>query len=382
MARVCVITQNPAWGGGVLTKLQAFLAYASSRKHVCDLYFPSSSDNSTVELLRQHKSVRNVFPVHWYEKLPDCIRSTWFARNCRIAGKYDAYQLVAGGLHQGLPFARQGLSFVAWIASTYMSDVSATTRSNFKQFLMYNMLTNMWAERLEMESAEKALVIAPVSNFSKSQLMSRYGIAEEKLVVLPVPVKLAIQSEISEKETHRYILSVGQLQRRKDFPTLLRAFRTVRESIVDIELHVVGEGKELSNLIRLTKELGLTDSVKFLGFLSAEELLRQYHHATLFALASRQEGLGIVFIEAMSTGLPVVATDCGGSADPILDGVTGILSPVGDDHSLAQNIILLLQDSTMRRRMCDAARSRAVEEYSSEKIFTKLDKIYEHVFGI
>ncbi|MDH3378411.1 MAG: glycosyltransferase family 4 protein, partial [Gammaproteobacteria bacterium] len=153
-------------------------------------------------------------------------------------------------------------------------------------------------------------------------------------------------------------------------------------SIVDIELHVVGEGKELSNLIRLTKELGLTDSVKFLGFLSAEELVRQYHHATLFALASRQEGLGIVFIEAMSTGLPVVATDCGGSADPILDGVTGILSPVGDDHSLAQNIILLLQDSTMRRRMCDAARSRAVEEYSSEKIFTKLDKIYEHVFGI
>ena len=382
MARICVITQNPAWGGGVLSKLHAFLAYAASREHTCDLYFPTTVDTSAGEALRELDAVDNIFPVRWFEKLPDCVRSTCFARRCKIPHVYDAYQLVAGGLHQGLPFSRQGLAFVAWIAATYISDVGATQRSSVKHFLLYNPLTTFWAERLEKECAERAIVIAPVSSYSRTELINRYGIAEDKLSILPVPVELPSETAYPERAISRYILSVGQLQRRKDFPMLLKAFRIVKESIGDIELRIVGKGKELANLRALARNLGLTDSVRFLGFLSNEELQSQYRNATVFALSSRQEGLGIVFIEAMSYGLPVVTTECGGSADPVLHGKTGFLSPVGDANGLARNLIFLLTEEDLLANMSTAARSRAVENYSFETVFLKLDEIYSDAFGL
>ena len=385
MARICIITQDPSLGGGVATKLAAFLKYADQRGHVCDLYFPVSKLAQDVELEMLHDvdCVDQLYPIKIPQNIPHFISAAIFARRCKINKNYDAYQLVAGSLYQGLPFVNNNRGFVAWIAGTHASDVRATPRTKIRHYFFYNPLANELIRRQELASANKAQAIMAVSRYSVQELSKGLGVAEHKMRVLPVPVDLdRFHVGKSVMRPARYVLSVARLDRRKDFATLLKAFHLVSESINDIHLHIVGDGREQKNLVMLTKELGLQDKVLFLGAVEDSELIDEYCGASLFTLASRQEGLGIVFLEAMASGLPIVATNSGGSADPIIHGETGYLVPVGDWQNLANYIIHILCDPLEMERLGHAARERALNVYQFEKIFAEFDTVYAKVFGI
>src|SRR3990172_10535858 len=117
---------------------------------------------------------------------------------------------------------------------------------------------------------------------------------------------------------------------------------------------MVGEGRERARLERLAAGLGLAQRVRMPG--AVDDPTLWFAHADLFVLSSRWEGFGHVIVEAMASGLPVLATDCPhGPRDIVTDGVDGVLVPSNDSLALAEGIARLVADREMRRRLAGAA---------------------------
>ncbi|HEU5417963.1 MAG TPA: glycosyltransferase family 4 protein [Streptosporangiaceae bacterium] len=148
------------------------------------------------------------------------------------------------------------------------------------------------------------------------------------------------------------VACVSRMVPRKGQDTLLRAWPQVRAQVGgDPVLLLVGDGPYRAELGRLTERLGVQDSVIFAGPVPWEELAAHYDAANVFAMPCRTrragldvEGLGIVYLEASATGLPVVGGDSGGAPDAILDGETGYVVPGGDAGALAARLTELLSD--------------------------------------
>jgi glycosyltransferase involved in cell wall biosynthesis len=160
------------------------------------------------------------------------------------------------------------------------------------------------------------------------------------------------------------ILGVGRLTAQKDFPTLIRAFAHVRQHR-DTRLVILGEGEERTRLEQLVASLGLRNCVDFPGFV--DNPYSWMRRAAVFGLSSRWEGLGVVLVEAMACGTPVVSTDCPSGPREILeDGKWGKLVPVGDPDKLAEAIIDTLDNPPAYDpavRAADFSVERAVEGY-------------------
>lgn len=142
----------------------------------------------------------------------------------------------------------------------------------------------------------------------------------------------------------RIILSVGRFVAQKDFVTIIRAFSLLVKQKSNSELWLVGDGFQKQELINLVSKLKLIDKVKFLGW--KKELLSIYRQADIFVFASNWEGFGYVILEAMSQGLPVIATDTDFGPNELLNkGKFGILVQPNDSKNMAQVINKLLMNN-------------------------------------
>jgi phosphatidylinositol alpha-1,6-mannosyltransferase len=165
------------------------------------------------------------------------------------------------------------------------------------------------------------------------------------------------------------VVCVSRLVRRKGQDTLIRALPGVLAEIPDAVLLIVGDGPYRADLERLAAETGVAASVRFTGAVPWAELPAHYGAGDVYAMPCRTrrggldvEGLGIVYLEASATGLPVVAGDSGGAPDAVLEGETGYVVPGRDLAALTDRLLTLLQDPSLRARM--GARGRAWVEQS------------------
>ncbi len=188
----------------------------------------------------------------------------------------------------------------------------------------------------------KANAVIVPSRGAADDLATLARLPRKRVTVVPNPVlkpELAIWA--AEETHHRWfqdacapvILAAGELAPRKDFATLVRAFARVRRCR-EVRLVILGEGRKRNPLIQLAAELGVAESVDLPGFMPNP--YPYMARAAVFALTSTLEGFGIVLVEALSLGTPVVATDCpSGPAEILQDGRYGDLVPIGDDAALA-----------------------------------------------
>jgi len=133
------------------------------------------------------------------------------------------------------------------------------------------------------------------------------------------------------------VLAVGRLDKQKDFPTLLRAFRQLRDA-TEARLMILGEGPERNRIESAVRELRLEDDVALPGFDSNP--YRFMRRAAVFALSSAWEGFGVVLVEALALGLPVVSTDCTyGPSEILANGKYGRLVPVGDHAAMCAGLL-------------------------------------------
>lgn len=161
------------------------------------------------------------------------------------------------------------------------------------------------------------------------------------------------------------IVSIGRVVKRKSYDLLIRAIFQIRDRRV--KLLIVGDGPERQNLQNLTEYLGLKDRVKFTGFISEKEKYGFLSKADLFALTSLHEGFGIVFMEAMYCGLPIVCTNNGGQTDFIISGQNGLLLNVGDIGSCAENINRLINDKKLYKK-CSKNNRLKVKMFYAAKV--------------
>lgn len=173
--------------------------------------------------------------------------------------------------------------------------------------------------------------------------------------------------------------TVGRLIERKGCYDLLDSWSTVQEAHPRTELLFVGDGPERSGLEQRARDLGVAESVHFLGFRDdVPELLALLD---LFVFPSHFEGLPGALIEAMAAGLPIVATDAVGNEELITDERTGLLVPVRDIKALGEGMIRALTDETMAEELGEAAARTAHQEYTIDQMVSSFSSLYDSLLA-
>ena len=223
-----------------------------------------------------------------------------------------------------------------------------------------------------------------VSADRQTELADRTGLPQTAIHVLangvdtakfcPTPNKSAIRRQLGLPENTPAIIVVARLAPEKDLPTLLQAFRLVRQKLPTAELWIVGDGPERIHLERVNTELGLDTAMRFLGTRNNVHQLLQA--ADVFALSSLSEGLSIALIEAAACGLPIVATDVGGNREVVNPPHGGELVPVGNPEAMATALLNILLNRFLSTEMGQAARRHAEEQFGVMQMADAYVRLY------
>ena len=269
----------------------------------------------------------------------------------------------------------------------YNVPVVATEEHNFKRDISAFDPFGMFKKYLLDWSYKKSDVIIVPSQGVKKDVAESYKLKSEKVKIIYNSVDLDLIHARTDSlrdsipgclfhDNSPVIVAFGRLVSRKGFSDLLNAFRLVR-SQMSSHLVFIGDGEERLKLEKLALDLDLREDVKFLGFL--ENPFQCISTSDIFVLSSHWEGFGNVIIEAMACGVPVISTDCPFGPDEIItDGVNGLLVPVADVEAMAQAILRLLQDTSLRKDLAEAGRLRA-EDFRVEKMVAACEKVFAEV---
>ena len=178
------------------------------------------------------------------------------------------------------------------------------------------------------------------------------------------------------------IVCVSRLMTRKGQDQIIQALPQVLKVVPMASLIIVGDGPYRKHLEKLTADLGLRDNVHFTGKVDQAQLANWYAAGDVFAMPCRTrvggwdvEGLGIVFLEASATGLPVIVGNSGGAVDTVLDGETGFLVDGNNLSEIRDRLIELLANQDLAKRMGSAGRNWVTQEWTWEHSFTRLESL-------
>jgi D-inositol-3-phosphate glycosyltransferase len=221
--------------------------------------------------------------------------------------------------------------------------------------------------------------------------LRQLGVAANRIAVIPCGVDLRHFTPDGPAEQRRRpfrVLSVGRLVPRKGVGTVIEAVARLVAEGVDVELVVVGGGgttdgvdPELDRLAGIVERYDIGSHVELRGQVPQSDLPSLYRSADLVACAPWYEPFGIVPLEAMACGVPVVASSVGGLIDTVVDGVTGRLVPPRDLTALAATIRTLLEAPADRARMGAAGRRRVAERYSWDRVAADSERAYRTIIA-
>jgi len=226
-------------------------------------------------------------------------------------------------------------------------------------------------------AARRSDRVVAISTYTAAELRE---LADVPIEVIPYTTSLpdppALPRTVGGAPT---VLFVGRLVERKGVNYLIEAMGLLRDTA---RLVIVGDGPERPKLEAAARRLGIADRIEFRGKVSSTELQAAYARAGAFVLPSvfdargDTEGLGVVALEAMNYGTPVVASRIGGIPDVVEDGVTGLLVPPGDAAALAAALRRLRDEPDLARKLGDAGRRRLREQFSWEAITARWEAVY------
>ena len=220
----------------------------------------------------------------------------------------------------------------------------------------------LW-RRMRKWVASRCDRIVGVSEALKAQLISE-GCPAERIAVIPMGTDLrGVFVPDGSLRSRTEILFVGRLVPGKSADVLLNALPIILTSQPDVTLTVVGSGPERGKLVELARQLGVGQRVSFMGPVVHALLATHYRRATLLVLPSREEGFGLVLVEALGCGCPVVASDLPAIRDLLNDGEGGRLFRTGDAENLATAAIELLEDEALRNALAEKGRQRVLSRY-------------------
>jgi glycosyltransferase involved in cell wall biosynthesis len=228
-----------------------------------------------------------------------------------------------------------------------------------------------------------------VSRTAMNFTINKVPIPPEKFTWIPnpVPAELFVNPAVSDEELDDFcatwsidrgapvIGTIGRLSEQKGHVYLVEAARHVIEQVPEAQFVIVGDGPKRSELEEDVRRLGLANRVIFVGV--QQNPLICYRLFDLFVLSSLWEGTPLVLIEAMMAGLPVVATSVDGVKETLVHEETGLLVPPKDPGALAQAMLLMLQDISLRSMLTKRARDVAVSTFDAPGVVRQYEVVYE-----
>ena len=238
--------------------------------------------------------------------------------------------------------------------------------------------------KLSLQSADRIITI---TRTEKGELERITGLSS-KISVIPNGVNAALFENqtlgIKFKRKYRLqkdiVLFVGRLAYSKGLTYLVKAIPNVIEQYPDVHFVFVGKDWGVkSALIYQAKKLGVADSIVFTGPLFGDEFLGAYLAADVFVLPSiAGEAFGIVLLEAMAAGKPLIASNVGGICDLVINNINGFLVPPADVGALTEKILTLLKNKKLASHMGEVNKEKA-RNFSWEKIVTRLEEVYHQL---
>ena len=227
--------------------------------------------------------------------------------------------------------------------------------------------------------------IIAVSRFVKEQIVKRYGVPDERIKVVYNGIDSTefirqeniggIRRRFGMYEGEKVVGAVGNLFDVKGYNYLLEAAAEVLMRDTKVRFIIAGEGKQGSYLRSYAKKLGIDRKVKFTGYL--KEINALYSIMDIFAMSSLFEGLPYTLLEAISIGIPVVATAVGGIPEVITGENKGILVAPRDPHALAEKILFLLQHAETAKQLASNAAVDVREHFSLKTMVNETTNIYQ-----
>ena len=312
--------------------------------------------------------------MYFFPRLPYLDRHRWvgagwklFERYVRDHGTPDiihAHSMNHAGILAQQIHEKTGIPFV-------LTEHSST----YARKLIRN-----WQRPAMLQSAQQCSARIAVSKDFCRLLETEYGRLDWQYIPNSLSPAFIRPVDLANKPKNAdfTFCSVAHLNYNKGFDILLPAFAEALKTHPDLKLKIGGTGLIASQLHNLAAELGLENSVEFLGGLQNDQVLDLMFRSDAFVLASRNETFGVVFIEALSQGLPVAATRCGGP-QTIINENNGILVPVGDVQALAGALVSLYEN----RGRYDAQTLRAdcLSEFGEEAVVRQITAVYKTILG-
>jgi|SRR6185312_9798368 len=236
------------------------------------------------------------------------------------------------------------------------------------------------AQRIVRDVLTRAALVLALSEAWRATLQGIAPRARLEVLMNAVPLPPLDEAQCREKRQPT-LLFLGEVARHKGVLELARSFSRITRAFPQLQLVYSGTGRAIDEVRELTAQLELGDRVKFTGWVEAERKRAQFAAATIFVLPSYVEGMPMALLEAMSWGLPTIATAVGGVPEIITHEVNGLLVEPGDVVALAAAIARLTSDPQLRQRLGGAARATIATRFSLDTAVGRLLEIYRR-FGI
>lgn len=404
--KVALLSQDLAQGGGVAALNRFVYSYLTSNSHALakhvrfvpqffayapfkfhpeasvSLFNAFNRGRGVGKAIRTHDGIEQQLIGAYFPELE--VRRYYSNAVWREAlSGFDIYFFVTGVGMLGYPLAREQKKFVAWIASTLYDERMRQHGRLSPVRRLYELWMMAQCEALESETVHKASHLCALSTYTEKILLERYpSLTVKPRSILAAPTDTARYTPLLTSPPERgYILTVGRINdERKNLPMLLDAYCAAAQRSPSLPpLYIAGEAPKPA-FIEQVKRLGIESRVKFLGAVKYDDLPSLYRRASLFVLSSLQEGLGIVILEAMASGVPVIATRCGGPEMMIADGENGLLTENGNAAALAEKMVQVTDDIALRRKFIATGRETVEKLYSVEAIGSRMLEVFRRTY--
>lgn len=308
--------------------------------------------------------------IHVHES--DGVFVTLFVRLARLLRRPTGRVRVLATLH--VSYVREKRSVRDVRANGAVVSRPTPAELTFRRLRVpLHILAGKWICRL-------ADAVATPSEVTAGELRADYG--ARVVAVIPNGVgEMQAAPRGSGDHGNPVVLYGGALRSRKALAVLLVALVELRRSFPRATLLLAGDGEQRSALERQARELGIVEAVRFLGAVPRQEMARWYGSVDIFCLPSIYEGFPVTILEAMSVGLPIVATTVAGIPEAVEEGVSGYLVEPEDARALAAALGRLAGDPALRRRMGTAASRTVRERYTIRAISARYFALFEELTG-
>jgi glycosyltransferase involved in cell wall biosynthesis len=325
--------------------------------------------------------------VPFHEQHPTWVWKSWRdalrLQNLLARESFDIIHFLDA--RESFYFSAPGIPTLGTMHDDYFASVP---RTPLDMKADYHDWQKRWAyyelvHHLEKRALGKLTHVITCSEAVKASLQLAYRLEARSITRIYYGVDFGVDFAAGEgnktlTEKEPFILFIGGNAARKGLTTLIAAFQKIAPDFSDVHLKILGSGRAMAFYRALAKTSGLGARIRFLGSVPNEEVRRIFPHASLLAMPSLMEGFGLVFLEAMAAGVPVIGSRVGGIPEIIRHGTNGFLVAPRDVGELADKMRRLLENRSLAHRLVEGGRE-TLQDFSIPRMVEETLSVYQNV---